>query len=956
MLAVDTSKERAVLCVLALQARETVSPDVIVDALWGDDPPPTATRTLGSHVSRLRGLIGTEAIQGDARGYRLDVDPLSVDALRLESLIGEATVALATGRPEIAGERASEALRLWRGNPLDDLADGTTRHGERARLEELHALAAVRQLEAELALGKHDRVVGDLESLVARYPLREELWGHLMLALYRSGRQADSLRAFERLRRMLRDEVGLEPSPSICRIEHQILHQDPQLDLLPPPPTNNLPTATSSFVGRGDDLRQIAKALHEHRLITLVGPGGVGKTRLALQVAGELTDSFGDGVRWVDLASVRDPAGIAVRLAADLDIATPTGRSAEAVILAFIRQRELLLVIDNCEHLTEPAAELIERMLEAGPAVTVLATSRERLACRGEFRYPVAPMSTPEQAPPDRDLLMFDAVRLFIERAADSSSPTGCTDLESVAEICRQLDGLPLAIELVAARTSFLTPAEILPRLGNRLDAVADSSGSVDHRHGSLRAVLDWGHALLGPHEQNLLARLSVFPAAFDIAAAEAVAVGAGCPPEEIVDTLGQLVETSMVDVINAGETRSRFRLLNTVREYAAERLDEAAGVDARRRHANHYRQLAKDLGPEVDGPNGTDALDRLRRDDANIRAAVVWSLAHDDRALSLDFGRALGRAWYYWGDLAGCVRLLETLLDDADQGDTTQHGWCAFWLVWPLLLRGDVERAWAALDRSMELADETGDTDLAGSVLWARGHTLLLGLGDTDAAISFYEQAIDISGPTSTSCAQLDARLGMAQAHVLADRPEDVGETLDEVQSTLLTIDDDNRLAHNYLDRALLAWCVGDTAAIPDLAQAGCRHARHARNTSWEQINLVALGTGRLLAGSLDDAETELIRAARLALDDGNVLQLGVALQVLAALVAALGDGRRAAKLLGAGTTLAPLWPLMKRGLGPYLDLAREDLGESFEPEVELGRSLAPADAVMLALNAPPS
>jgi len=909
MLPVDTSKERAVLCVLALQARETVSPDVIVDALWGDHPPPTAIRTLGSHISRLRGLIGTETIQGDSRGYRLDIDPLSVDALRLESLIDEATVALTTGRPELASKMASEALRLWRGEPLGDLADGTTRQGESARLEELHALAAERQIEAELALG---------------------------------------------------DEVGLEPAPSTCRIEHQILHQDPQLDLVPPPPPHNLPAAASSFVGRGEDLRRVAKALHEHRLVTLVGPGGVGKTRLALQVAGELTDSYGDGIRWVDLASVRDPPAVAVRLAGDLDMPAPAGGSIEAAILAFIRRRELLLVIDNCEHLAESVGGLIEQMLEAGPAITVLATSRERLAIRGEFRYPVAPMSTPEHGPPEHDLLMFDAVRLFVERAADSSSPTGTTDLVSVAEICRQLDGLPLAIELVAARTTFLTPEEILTRLGNRLDAVTEPARPADTRHGSLRAVLDWGHALLGPHEQNLLARLSVFPAAFDLAAAEAVAVGAGCSPEEIVDSLGQLVDASMIGAVTTGETSSRFRLLDTVREYAAERLDEAAGVDARQRHANHYRQLVKSLGSDVDGPHGTDALDRLRRDDTNVRAAVVWSLAHDDRTVPLDFGRALGYAWFVWGDLAGCIRLLESLLDqadqgEADQGDAVQRGWCTYRLVWPLLLSGDVEKAWAALDRAMDLADETGDTELAGSVLWARGHTLLLGLGDTDAAIPFYEQVIDISGPTDTSYTRLDAQLGMAQALVLADRPEGVGETLDQVQFTLLRTDDDNRLAHTYLDRALLAWCVGDITAIPDLAQAGCRHARQARNTYWEQINLVALGTGHLLAGSLDDAETALFRAARLALDNGNVLQLGVALQTLAALAAVLGDGRRAAKLLGAGTTLAPFWPLMKRGLRPYLDLVRDELGEGFDAEVELGRSLDPADAVALILNAPP-
>ena len=310
---VDAAKQRALLSLLALRAGRIVSPETLVDALWGDEPPATADRTLRSYVSRLRRLLGAELLLGEGVGYRLAVEPDQVDALLLETLVDRATDSLECGRPGDASEEAADALALWRGDPLRDLADGGLRDGERARLEELHLMAADRWITAELQLGHHERMVGEIEALVALHPLRESLWGHLMVALYRSGRQTDALRAGERLRLLLRDQLGIEPSSASTRLESLILHQAPQLDLVPPVPPNNLPTPESSFVGRVAELGAIVKELREHRLVTLVGPGGVGKTRLAVEVARRMIEDFGDGVWWVDLASVRAPTRSRVR-------------------------------------------------------------------------------------------------------------------------------------------------------------------------------------------------------------------------------------------------------------------------------------------------------------------------------------------------------------------------------------------------------------------------------------------------------------------------------------------------------------------------------------------------------------------------------------------------------------------------------------------------------------------
>ena len=520
---IDTAKERALLVALAARTPTTVSASTLVDALWGDDPPATAERSLASHVSRLRRSIGADAVHREHGGYRLDAD-IEVDAVEISELLDEATAALASARADVASQRAVRAVALWRGDPLQDLADGDTRRGAAARFDELYRRSVDTWIDAELMLGHHETIVGEIETQIARDPLHEPMWAKLMVALYRGGRQADALRAFERLRRILRERLGIEPSPAVTNIELQILRQDSRLDLVACDPPNNLPGTSSSFIGRTEEVRSIEKALDAHRLITLVGPGGIGKSRLAIAVASEVLDRYPDGAWWVDLAPIRDAGALSSRLASGLGLTNPADCTPDRVVQHLAGHPEALIVFDNCEHLLSGTSELIRGLLEQVPAVTVMATSRERLGLAGEWRYAVPPLSIP---PSDVDVdarLAFDAVELFLDRAADvNGAAIGPDDVDAAIEICRQLDGVPLALELAASRTFMFTPAQLAAQFGDRVGSIAHIEELHDARYRSLADAIAWTYDLLEPASRRLFAQLSVFSGGFDLAAAVAV-------------------------------------------------------------------------------------------------------------------------------------------------------------------------------------------------------------------------------------------------------------------------------------------------------------------------------------------------------------------------------------------------------------------------------------------------
>ncbi len=956
---IDTAKERALLATLAARTPAMVPTGTLIEALWGDDPPATAERTLASHVSRLRRSMGADAVHSEDGGYRLDAD-VDVDASIVSELLEAATAARASARADVASRRAAQARALWRGEPLLDLADCGVRAGERARLDELHRRSVGIWIDAELALGHHDAIVGEIESQIAEHPFDEPLWGRLMIALYRCGRQADALRAFERLRKMLREDLGIDPSPAVARIELQILRQDPRLELEAPAPPTNLPTRSSSFVGRNEEIRSIVKALDEHRLVTLVGPGGIGKSRLAIAAASEVLERYPDGAWWVDLAPARDVDALTSRLAAGLGLTSPAECVPERVVRHLARHPEALIVFDNCEHLRSATSDLIRGLLDQVPALTVLATSRERLGLVGEWRYVVPPMSVPSPDADVADQIDADAVRLFLDRASDvNGAAIGSDDVQAAATICRSLDGVPLALELAASRTLTFTPARLAAQISDRIGSISHLDQLRDTRYRSLAEAIGWSHDLLEPASRQLFAQLSVFCGGFDLGAVVAVCrVDAGDP----VDLLAHLVDVSLVEVVvddDRGEAATtpldrRFRLLAPIRDFAAAQLAGPELSAALDRHRDFYRTLASGFA-DTSGRLTPGAAQRFRIDADNCTRALERCVSSDATDVAfdetLDFGLALGATSYAIGDLAGSVRILDDVLGLHDAAED-RLGWAHFTLVWPLVLLGDHERAADELDRAEAAADRLGDARLSASTTLARAHSSFLVLGDIDGTQPLYERALSIATPETAPLERVGALLGLAQALVLSDRPEGVVELLAEASALLDVHPDEGMRAHLCLDEALLAWCRGDLDGIRDPAIRGQRHADAAGTSFWKQINLTAEGVGLLVAGDLTTAEITFVRAARSALVDGNMVQFGIPLQGLAAVAARMGEHSKAAMLLGAGTAGTPDWPLLGRGLAPYLEPVRAALGDAFHESFDAGRQIDASGALALALG----
>ncbi|HZA73273.1 MAG TPA: BTAD domain-containing putative transcriptional regulator, partial [Propionibacteriaceae bacterium] len=625
--------------------------------LWGDDPPANPTNALQGRISRLRhalegiGVPGT-LVAARGPGYLAAVDRDQVDAHRFAGLVQQARTS--TGSPKAAFRLYTEALDLWRGPALADFPTEPWAVGEAARLEELRLAAVEERIDLALNSGRHGDLVDELEILATANPLRERLHAQLMLALYRSGRQADALAIFRRLQRTLDDELGLDPSEELRDLEQGILRQDPRLRAPArelPTTLTNLPVRVTSFVGREGDRAQLAALLGEHRLVSLTGPGGAGKTSLAVQVATDTAERFPDGVWLVRLAGVEDPATVTDVVAESVGAQRPAGAVLESLV-GYLRDRSALVVLDNCEHLVQACAELAERLITSGPHLRLLVTSREPLRVPGEVQVAVPPLAVP---PPDVDLDSvrdYSAVRLFLDRAT-AVNPVLRLDpdaAEKIGRICRQLDGLPLALELAAARAATLPLAELAARLDDRFRLLTGGARTAEARQKTLRATVDWSHQLLTDPEKVLFRRLSVFRGGWTLQAAEAVTADEALPADDILDLLGELVNRSLV-YADTGEVTGRFRMLETLREYAAERADDAAESDwLAANHARYYTAFAEIGQRGLRGAGQTRWLQALRRERSNIDAALLWCHRHvdTDPDLGLRLVAAMGWFWYF--------------------------------------------------------------------------------------------------------------------------------------------------------------------------------------------------------------------------------------------------------------------------------------------------------------------
>ena len=472
-------RQRAVLALLVLEAGRVVPAGRLVEELWRGSPPPGAATTLRSYVSRLRSALAPEVpVAARGGGYAVSTGPDGLDASRFERLVAEGRDALGRGQAVAAGARIREALGLWRGPALADVLEVEPLALEAARLEELRLAAVEVRVEADLAAGLHTEVTGELERLVTEHPLRERLWQLLMLALYRGGRQADALAAYQRARAMLAQELGLEPGEELRQLEQAVLRQE----IRRPPcisEQRNLPARLTSFVGRDQELVGLGKLLGEARLVTLTGTGGAGKTRLALEFAATVVERFPDGVWLAELAGIGDPELVGVQVMEVLGVRQAGGVPVLEALRYRFRSADLLLVLDNCEHLLDACAGLAAALLSSAPGLRVLATSREPLGVPGEAAYPVPPLAVPPEDADPADMAAAPAVRLFADRASAARAGTEvlASSVAVIGRICRELDGLPLAIELAAARASALSVAEIEAHLADKFAILAYRQG-----------------------------------------------------------------------------------------------------------------------------------------------------------------------------------------------------------------------------------------------------------------------------------------------------------------------------------------------------------------------------------------------------------------------------------------------------------------------------------------------
>ncbi|MEO5899959.1 MAG: BTAD domain-containing putative transcriptional regulator [Ilumatobacteraceae bacterium] len=653
--AVTGAKLRALLAVLALHAGRAVPADQLVDALWGEEPPAAARNGLQGLVSKLRRALGsTSLVAMRGGGYALELPPHAVDVHRFEQLVGEGREAATRGNRTRAIELLAEADALWRGDALADFAYEEFASAHISRTSELRLAAIEERLDMELQLGRHG-LISELEALVAAHPLRERPRGLLMVALYRAGRQADALRIFQEGRQVLGDELGLHPGRELRELESAILAQDPSLDASstaaplptgPSKPRATIPRSLTPLIGRDAEVRELSRLFQIHRFITLVGPGGVGKTRLALEVARNQSVLLTSGACLVELAPVGDPAGVRAAITSSLGLPDPSQ------LAAMIDERDLLIVLDNCEHVIAMAAEVAEDLLRRCPGLRLLATSREGLRVGGETIWPVPPLATD------------DAVQLFISRARATAAPLALSDdvVAAISEICVRLDGLPLAIELAAARTRAFPVQQISSRLNDRFRLLTGGSRTALPRQQTLRAVVDWSYELLFDDEQRIFERLSVFPGGCDLPTAEAVCAEETLAASEIADLIQALVDKSLVVAVTTNDDL-RFTQLQTLAQYGREKLAERGDAERiRDAMAAHYARLCAGSAAAFFGDDQRAWLTAVDREQDNIRGALEWAVANHDAETALTI--AGGASWPHW--LAGTAVEGRRWLEDA--------------------------------------------------------------------------------------------------------------------------------------------------------------------------------------------------------------------------------------------------------------------------------------------------
>ena len=849
---VSGGKRQGLLALLALRCGRVVGIDALIDALWADELPAAPRNAVQHHVARLRAALGQDAIVASPDGYALR--DATVDALRFEELLAETRSALRAGDAGAAEEAIGMALEFWRGPALQGFTDTAWFSAEARRLESLRVDALEEQVEAALALGGHREIVAALRAALDENPFRERLWGQLMLALYRSGRQPDALDAFREARRVFSEELALEPGPELRRLEQAILAHDPAIAPVPAARRHrgNLPALSTSFVDREDALAQVLALLGEYRLVTLTGPPGVGKSRLALEAARSLESEFPDGAWFVDLARAggEDDVVRLVAHAVDARGADPLAR-----VIGRLRDAVAILLLDGCARVIGEAARVASAVVAGCPGVRVLATSREVLRVPGEVRVTVDPLGRPD---PVAGGVGSPAVQLFVERARAARPGFELTTQSAplVARICRHVDGLPLAIELAAARAHVLGLAEILSVVEHRLELLRNRSASEPSRV-AFGTLVEWSYDLLHADEKSLLHQVAVHRGGASLPSLVAAGASHGLDEATVAYLLGVLVDKSILSVSFPAEG-ARYDLLDTVQEYTLERLAESRRLAAAQRaHAEYFATLAAAARAELRGPDWRVWVRRLELDNDNLWAALTYARDACDSGIA---ARLASLPWYF------------TLAERVTEG------------------RRFLDLALAAASETVPVAERL---EVLAFLCYLATEEL-----DLDAAIAIGERALALAVTETAAPAIGLVEATLALAYAKAGNVERARALAERARASLELGEDHWAIAAASLLRAQVAVFAGDVSTVAAMAADAYRHAEA---TGFDAFGVPAMLLDAWVAerrGDGDAAAGAYSRAFDLAGQVGFADHAAFALSGLASLALASGDLARAEDL----------------------------------------------------------